>query len=205
MGAMKGAFALMPLPKIDKLFSLLKGAKYSIALDLHRGYYHIKLDEESIPISAFTTVFGKFKFLRFHLALSQGPAFFIYLIYDLLKLDNTSTQGQGSGYLAYLDNILIYSRTEKEHLQMLHNAFKCLLMAILKIKLSKWSFFKEQTHYLGHLVSGMSILPLADKIEALMKLTPLTNIKEIRHSSDLKVFTRNSYVIAWTSCTPWIA
>ena len=71
--------------------------------------------------------------------------------------------------MTYLEDILIYSRTEKEHLET-------LLIARLKIKLSKCLFFKEQIHYLGHLVSGTSILPLADKIEALMKLKPPTNI-----------------------------
>ena len=60
-GTKKGAFTLMPLPKIDELFALLKGTKYFTALDLHSGYYHIKLDEESIPKSALTTVF---EFLR---------------------------------------------------------------------------------------------------------------------------------------------
>ena len=69
-------------------------------------------------------------------------------------------QCQGCGYMAYLDDILIYSKTEKEHLEMLDNALKCLLKAKLKIKLSKCSFFKEQIHYLGHLVTGTSILPL---------------------------------------------
>ena len=59
--------------------------------------------------------------------LFQGPDFFICLIYNLFGLDKTSTQGQGYGYLAYLDNILIYSRSEQEHLQMLDKAFKCLL------------------------------------------------------------------------------
>ena len=59
---------------------------------------------------------------------------------------------------------------------MLDKAFKHWL----KIKLSKCSFFKEQIHYLGHLVSGTSILPLANKIEALMKLKPPMNIKEFR-------------------------
>ena len=78
--------------------------------------------------------------------------------------------------MAYLDDILIYSRTEKEHLEMLDKAFKHLLKAGLKIKLSKCSFFKEQMHYLGHLVSGSSFLPLADKIEAPMKLKPPTNV-----------------------------
>ena len=52
-----------------------------------------------------------------------------------------SMQGQGCGYMAYLDDILIYSRTEKEHLEMLDNAFKHLLKARFKMKLSKCSFF----------------------------------------------------------------
>ena len=121
----KGTFTPTPLPKINDLFTLLKGAKYFTALDLHSGYYHIKLDEEFIPKSAFTTVFGKFKFLRLPSGLSQGQDFFIYLIYDLLRLDKTSDQGQGFGYLAYLDDIQIYSRTKKEYLQLLDKAFIC--------------------------------------------------------------------------------
>ena len=64
---------------------------------------------------------------------------------------------------------------------MLDNAFECLCKTSLTIKLSKCSFLKEQIHYLGHLVSGASILPLTNKIEALMKLKPPTNIKEVRH------------------------
>ena len=74
-------------------------------------------------------------------------------------------QDQGCGYMAYFDDILIYSRTEKEHLEMLDNVFKQFLTAGTKIKLSKCPFFKEQVHYLGHLVSGTSILPLPNKLK----------------------------------------
>ena len=107
----KSTFILMPLPKSNTLFALLKGAKYFTALDLHGGYYHIKLDEKSIPKSAFTTAFDSFEFLRLPFSLSEGPDFFICLIYDLFGLDKTTNQGKGSGYLAYLDGILMYSRT----------------------------------------------------------------------------------------------
>ena len=62
-------------------------------------------------MSVFTTVFGKFKFLRLPFDLSQGPDFFIHLICYLFGLDKISTHGQDSGYLAYLEDILIYSRT----------------------------------------------------------------------------------------------
>ena len=123
MSTKKGNFALIPLPEIDVLFTLLKGAKYFTALDLCSGYYHIKLDEESIPKSAFTTVFVMFEFLRLSFGLSQGPDFFIHLIYNLFGLNKASNKSQGSGYLAYWDDILIYSKTEKEHLEMLNNAY----------------------------------------------------------------------------------
>ena len=64
MGTKEGAVTLMPLPNIDALFTLLKGAKYFTALDLHSCYYHIILDYEYMPKRAFTMVFGNFKFPR---------------------------------------------------------------------------------------------------------------------------------------------
>ena len=103
----------------------------------------------------------------------------MYLIYDLFGLNKVSTQVQGSRYLVYLDDILIYSRTENEHLEILDKACKCLLKAGLKIKFSKCLFFKEQTHYLGHLVSGTSILPLANKIEVFIKLKSPQTLKKL--------------------------
>ena len=84
----------MPLLKIDELFALLKRAKYFTALDLYNGYYHIKLDEVSIPQSTFTTVIGKFEFLRLPFGLSQGQDLFIHLIYDLLDLTRLLTEGK---------------------------------------------------------------------------------------------------------------
>ena len=87
---------------------------------------------------------------------------------------------------------------------MLDKAFKCLLKARLKINLSRCSFFKEQIYYIGHLVSGTSIPPLADRIEAVMKLKHPTNIKEVRHFLSLTGYYQNSYVITWTSCIPYI-
>ena len=183
----------MPLPKIDELFALLNGAKFLTALNLRSGYYNIKLDEEFIPKSAFTILFGKFKFLRLLFGLLIGTDFFIRLIYDLFRLDKSSHNSPGSGYFAYLDVILIYNRTEKDHLYVISKAFECLQKAGLKIKLSKCSFFKK-IHYLGHLFSGTSVLPLVDKIEALMKLKPPTNIKEVRHFLSLTGFYRKIYM-----------
>ena len=130
----------MPLSKLDELFALLKGAKYFTALDLCIGYYHNKLDQESIPKSAFTTVFSKFDFFRLTLwTITRSRLLHLSYLWPFWTWQ-TSNKSQGSGYLAYLDDILIYSKTKKEHLEMLNDAFAYLHKASLKIKLSKCSF-----------------------------------------------------------------
>ena len=71
---------LVPLPKIDELLGKLKGAKVFSTLDLHQGYHHITLTEESIPKTAFTTPFGKWEFVKCPFGLNQAPAYFMALI-----------------------------------------------------------------------------------------------------------------------------
>ena len=115
---------------------------------------------------------------------------FVHLIHNLFGLEETSQRSPGLGYLAYIDDISIYSKMEKEHLDMISNAFEYLQKVSLKIKLSKCSFFKDQIHYLCHLVSGNAILSLTNKIEALMKLKTPTNIKEVRHFLGLTGYSR---------------
>ena len=79
---------------------------------------------------------------------------------------------------------------EKEHLELLKNACKCIGKASLKTKLSKCLFFQEQVQYLGQLVCGASIFSLTGKIEAFMKLKLPTNIKEARHFLGLTGYYR---------------
>ena len=58
----QGNLSLIPLPKIDEMYANLCGAKIFTTLDLHSGYYHIALDNESKAKTAFVTPFGKYEF-----------------------------------------------------------------------------------------------------------------------------------------------
>ena len=107
----------MALPKIDVLFALPKGEKYFTALDLCNGYYLIKLDKESIPKSAFTTVFGRFEFFKVTLW--------------------TITRSRLL-HPSYMQTVLTQQDLKKSR-----NAFECLSKAGLKIKLSKYSFLRN--------------------------------------------------------------
>ena len=59
--------------------------------------------------------------------------------------------------IAYLDNIVIFSNDELEHLQHLETVFKRLQDVGLKLKESKCDFFRSQIHYLGHMLSAEGI------------------------------------------------
>ena len=96
------------MPKVEDIFSQLNGAKYFSTLDLQAGHDHIPLEEASIPKTAFTSPFGKNKYIKVPFGLAQAPAYFQELMTRILKDFNFA--------MAYLDNIIIFSRTAKEHL-----------------------------------------------------------------------------------------
>ena len=169
----KGCISLIPLPKIDELYAKLKGYKVFSSLDLRSGYYHIGLKDSAKPKSAFVlSSLGKYQFNRVPFGLAQAPAYFQKLINDVLKGCNFA--------MGYLDDIIIYSRSEKEHLEHLEEIFTRLKTAGLKLKLEKCCFFKKHIQYLGHLISADRIQPLPEKLESIAKRPAPKNPKEVK-------------------------
>ena len=82
--------------------------------------------------------------------------------------------------MGYLHDIIIYSRTEKKHLEQLEEIFNRLRVAGLKLKLEKCSFFKKHIQYLGHLISAEGIQPLPEKLESITKMPAPKNPKEVK-------------------------
>ena len=117
------------MPKVEDIFFQLNGAKYFSTLDLQTGYHHIPLDESSIPKTAFTSPFGKYKYIKVPLGLVQAPAYFQECMTGLLK--------DLSFAIAYLDDIIIFSRTIEEHLNHIKQVFEKLWNVHLSMKLSK--------------------------------------------------------------------
>ena len=132
-GKSKGCLSLIPLPKID----------------LRSGYYHIALGKDLRAKTAFVMPFGKYKFLQVPFGLAQALAFFQHLMNKVL--DNCPFA------MTYLDDIIIFSDTEEEHLAHIEEIFKRLKAADLKMNRSKCGFFKKHIHYLGHLISADGI------------------------------------------------
>ena len=106
------------MPKVENIFSKLNGAKYFSTLDLRAGYHHIPLDKSLIPKTAFNLPFRKCEYVKVPFGLAQAPAYFQELMTGILKDFNFA--------IAYLDDIIIFSRTAEEHLSHIRKVFEKL-------------------------------------------------------------------------------
>ena len=181
-GKKRGQILLHPLPKIDEMYAKLKGMKVFSTIDLRSGYYHIVLGKDSRVKTAFVMPFGKYKFLMVPFGLAQAPAYFQLLMNPVLE---------GLSFaMTYLDDIIIFSNSEEEHLLHLEEVFHWLRKAGLKMKRSKCDLFKSQIHYLGHLISEDGISPLPDKLDSIKNMPVLKCMKEIRQFLGLTGYYR---------------
>ena len=160
------------MPKVEDIFSKLNGATYFTTLDLRAGYHHIPLDKPSIPKTAFNSPFSKFEYVKVPFGLAQAPAYFQELMTGILK--------DFPFAIAYLDDIIIFSKTPQEHLSHIRMVFEKLKSANLSMKKSKCSFFSKEIQYLGHILSATGIRPLPAKTHAIQHMQPPMTPKQVR-------------------------
>ena len=106
------------MPKVEDTFSKLNGATYFTTLDLCTGYHHTPLDKSSIPKTAFNSPFGKYEYIKVPFGLAQAPAYFQELMTGILK--------DFPFAIAYLDDIIIFSKIPQEHLSHICMVFEKL-------------------------------------------------------------------------------
>ena len=172
-----------PLMYIDRIFSKLNGSKLFSTCDIRSRYYNITIAEYSRQYTAFTTEYGKYEFLKspfWHSCSTQ-------LFHTNDKWNTKSCRF----CFTYLDNIIIYSKTEWHHLDHIKQVLDWLRRANIKLKMTKCAFFKSHIHYLGHLLSQDGISCLPEKLDAIKTMPPPQNTKEMRQFLGLTGYYRN--------------
>ena len=143
-----------PLPCMQETMESMVGARHFSCMDLKSGFWQVKMDEESRQYTAFTVgSMGIYEFLRMPYSLCNAPATFQHLMQNCLGELNLTYA------LIYLDDMIVYSKTEDEHLVRLRTVLERFMENGLKLKLSKCNFFCTEINYLGHKVSmaGMEL------------------------------------------------
>ena len=173
-----------PLPRIDDLLDQLSQAKYFSKLDLTSGYWQMRVKDEDIHKTAFTTRYGQFEFMVMPFGLCNAPASFQHLMNTIFQefLDDF--------VIVYLDDIMVYSRTHEEHLKHLDIVFSKLRDNQLYAKLKKCEFMKTSVEYLGHIVGNNSIKPDKEKTKAIEDWERPRNSKEVMAFVGLANFYR---------------
>ena len=92
--------------------------------------------------------------------------------------------------MTYLDDIIIFSENELEHLEHLEDVFCRLRKAGLKMKRSKCDFFKSEIHYLGHLICAEGISPLTDNLDCIRNMPVPKDAKGIKQFLGLMGYYR---------------
>ena len=144
-----------PLPHIDDLFDQLQGACVFSKIDLRSGYHQLKIHPSDIPKTAFTTKYGLYEYTVMSFGLTNAPAYFMQLMNSVFMdyLDKF--------VVVFIDDILIYSKTEAEHEEHLRLVLQRLREHKLYAKFSKCEFWIDEVRFLGHVVSkgGIAVDP----------------------------------------------
>jgi hypothetical protein len=155
------------------------------------GYHQVRIKDEYISKTAFTTRYGHYEFTVVPFGLLNAPVVFMCLMNGVFKeyLDKI--------VIVFLDEILEYSKLEEEHEQHLRMVLQVLREHQLYAKLRKWSFYQRQIHYLGHIISKEGIIVDPKKVEAIKKWSVPRNVVEVRSFMGLVGYYR-SFIIGFS-------
>ncbi|GJT72952.1 hypothetical protein Tco_1032238 [Tanacetum coccineum] len=173
-----------PLLRIDDLFDQLQGSSIYSKIDLRSGYHQLRVREEDIPKTAFRTRYGHYEFQVMSFGLTNAPAVFMDLMNRVCKpyLDKF--------VIVFIDDILIYSKSKKEHEEHLRQILKLLKKEELYAKFSKCEFWISRVQFLGHVIDCRGIHVDPAKIESIKDWASPKTPTEIRQFLGLAGYYR---------------
>ena len=160
------------IPTVDCIIHKLRDSKVFSKLDAKSGFHQIPLDPSSAKLTTFITPFGRFYFNRLPFGVSSAPEIYQRTMEDIL--------GGIDGVICYFDDILIHSKTHKEHEALLQQVLHKLREVGLQLNDQKCEFRKTEITFLGHIINEHGIRPDPSKIEAIHDLPEPQNINDLR-------------------------
>ena len=161
-----------PLPKVDDILAQLTGSQVFSKLDANSGFWQVPLTESSKLLTTFITPFGRYCFNKLPFGISSAPEVFQKRINQILS--------GLSGSICLMDDILIFSRDNKEHERSLTAVLERLKTNGVTLNMEKCEFFKSELTFLGHRIDTDGIKPDPDKTKAIVNMKAPTDVQELR-------------------------
>lgn len=160
------------LATTTEIFSRVNGSRFFSCLDGKQGFHQLELDEESSRLTCFLTPFGKFKYLRLPMGITNAPEIFHKLMVDLLS--------DVPGVECYIDDVLIHAKTVEEHNKTLETVLNRFKQAGITLNKTKSVFCKNKVIFLGHELSEDGVRPHPEKVNALMEMVEPQTKKSVQ-------------------------
>jgi len=164
-----------PLPLISELVSQLHRAQYFTKLDVRWGFNNVRIKPRDEWKTAFCTNWGLFEPLVMFFGMTNSPATFQTMMNDVFR----TVIAEGI-VVVYLDNILIFMKTEKEHEQAVQRVLEILAEHKLFLRLEKCEFHRKQIEYLGLVISENKVAMDPVKVTRVRKWPILENRTDVQ-------------------------
>lgn len=161
-------------PRIDEIYDALTDAGIFSVLDATSGYYQIAMEEKDKEKTAFSFKGRLYEFNRMPFGLCNAPATFQRTMDEIFSKENRMF------VIPYLDDIIVYSKSRREHEKHLRIVLGKLKAAGLSLNEKKSKFFREQFKILGNIISKGMIKADPERIEKLLKYPEPKIMKELR-------------------------
>jgi len=172
-----------PLP--ETIFNEIKGCTIHSHLDLRAAFMQLPLHPKSQHITAFWWHHKLYQFTRMPNGLKNATSIWQRVIDQELERAGLSHCAR-----AFVDDILISSRSIEEHIEHVAAVLDCLLACNLRVHPAKSVFATDKVEYLGHLVTPNGLEPLAAKVAAMAQLPEPRNVSELRSCLGLLSYYR---------------
>ena len=159
------------MPRVDDLLDQLGQARFISTLDLTKGYWQVEKTAQAK--TAFRTPFGLYQFRRMPFGLQGAPSTFQRMMDSLLV-------GMQDFAAAYLDDLVIISRSWPEHLLHLRRVLQKLWEADLTVKQKKCQLAMSRCSYLGHVVGEGLVRPEHSKVDSVKQFQVPTTKSDVR-------------------------
>ena len=160
--------------RIDDLFDQLKGVRVYSKIDLRIGYYQLRVKEANIPKTTFRMWYGHFEFTMMPFGLMNALTTFMDLMHWVFQ------PYLGRFVVVFVDNILIYYKSEEDHKGHLRIVLQTLREHQLYAEFNKCEFGLTKVRFLGHMVSASRVSVDSEKVEAVMSWERPKSIFKIR-------------------------
>jgi hypothetical protein len=151
----------------------LIGAQVFSKIDLRSGYHQIKICEEDIQKTDFSIRYGLYKYLVMSFGLINAPTQFMYLMnsFFMEELDKF--------VVVFIDDILVFSKSKKEHEEHLCIVLQRLRDHQLYVKFSKCEFWLTEVQFLGHMISYKGIFMDLSKVREVLDWKPPRTVLQV--------------------------